>query len=696
MTDAERGAEGDGASNAGQARPEVRGQILAAAAQEIRNASVGDFLAFLTPARLSDSARDPARTWSPATVRYQFRRDGLAFDRAAVAAELAPIVVAELTVAIASWEAWCEETIAAAAIEELPLIVTEAFAALPRLADEATGGAARRVLVLVTLLTLEPATAEQASELLARLAAAGHRLAFACAERIGYADLGDTRLRALGAAAVVRATLMVLTHGSAALPEELETISRGLWSAIGALTGETRPPDPVPVHETADETVVRLGAVLDAVQPETARALDALERYVAVLAASSWAFARGHARLERLRQQPGLRDTERGRRVWRIAAEVLSMADGDRELADEVAAAILDQDVELGPAAARTGWLLLRLERFEEAEQYLRRARRAAQHRGDQEGFALAQAFLAHGACLTGPLERAVTIAEELYRLDGGPNVSLAIAIAAAAASRALLLAGRTAEAAAQLERLAEARGADASLGDTMAQISEAWLSLAGDRPEAALRTLNEVRERLRRIHVANPAGWPWLEPTVVALGLLGRHADAGRLVTSARAPVERWATPTVLAELEHARAVLCPTVSRAEQSIHVAIAALNASGAHVERVRSELILAGLRGWPPAAEEPPMTVSPDSVLVRAVLAIPRAPDGLTPRAHAVAAMVARGMRNQQIAAALGISVSTVGRHVSRAMAATRTRSRTELAILAAGWPPPAGRPGAEE
>lgn len=53
--------------------------------------------------------------------------------------------------------------------------------------------------------------------------------------------------------------------------------------------------------------------------------------------------------------------------------------------------------------------------------------------------------------------------------------------------------------------------------------------------------------------------------------------------------------------------------------------------------------------------------------------------GLTPREHEVAALVARGWRNQEIAAQLGISLATVKDHVHRVLARTGLRSRAGLA-----------------
>jgi len=54
---------------------------------------------------------------------------------------------------------------------------------------------------------------------------------------------------------------------------------------------------------------------------------------------------------------------------------------------------------------------------------------------------------------------------------------------------------------------------------------------------------------------------------------------------------------------------------------------------------------------------------------------------MTPQQTRIAELVARGMTNRQIAAALGRSPRTVGNTLSRLYADLNIRSRTELAVL---------------
>jgi DNA-binding CsgD family transcriptional regulator len=70
---------------------------------------------------------------------------------------------------------------------------------------------------------------------------------------------------------------------------------------------------------------------------------------------------------------------------------------------------------------------------------------------------------------------------------------------------------------------------------------------------------------------------------------------------------------------------------------------------------------------------------------------PAAAGGLAPREREVAALVARGLTNRQIAAALGISPRTAENHVKHILAKLGARSRARIAAWAAAQ----GRPAAE-
>jgi len=59
--------------------------------------------------------------------------------------------------------------------------------------------------------------------------------------------------------------------------------------------------------------------------------------------------------------------------------------------------------------------------------------------------------------------------------------------------------------------------------------------------------------------------------------------------------------------------------------------------------------------------------------------------GLTAREGSVAALVAVGRRNDEVAAELGLAVKTVEAHLTRIYRKLGVRSRTELAARSAPW-----------
>jgi DNA-binding NarL/FixJ family response regulator len=90
-----------------------------------------------------------------------------------------------------------------------------------------------------------------------------------------------------------------------------------------------------------------------------------------------------------------------------------------------------------------------------------------------------------------------------------------------------------------------------------------------------------------------------------------------------------------------------------------------------------------------AAGDALLSPGPTARLVARFLRAPSAPalaeggpEGLSEREREVLALVARGLNNTEIAAALGLSPLTAKTHVSRIMGKLGARDRTQLVIVA--------------
>jgi DNA-binding CsgD family transcriptional regulator/tetratricopeptide (TPR) repeat protein len=261
-------------------------------------------------------------------------------------------------------------------------------------------------------------------------------------------------------------------------------------------------------------------------------------------------------------------------------------------------------------------------------------------------------------------------------------------------------------DAAQRHEHLAAASEHDYPVMAVPALLARAYLAEAASDHAAVVRHLAPLAARSPRAGLDEPGFWPWPEHHAMALVLTGRLADADE----ALAPAERLA-----AARGHRSSGARLLVVRGRW--HAARGELAAAEAAFERARTALAelpmpyekarvdyVHGLTlrraGRRRAAADRIATARQVFVRLGARTLVERCdrelrtgratrraagPAGLTEQEQTVAALVATGLSNREVAAEMLLSVKTVQFHLTRVYAKLGVRSRAELA--ARGLPP---------
>ncbi|MBB4662598.1 helix-turn-helix transcriptional regulator [Conexibacter arvalis] len=233
---------------------------------------------------------------------------------------------------------------------------------------------------------------------------------------------------------------------------------------------------------------------------------------------------------------------------------------------------------------------------------------------------------------------------------------------------------------------------------------AEGLAELAADRPEAAAAALRQARERARLLQ--------WREPNVVrfagdlveALVRIGATAEAEQELSELAADAERTGGAWAHAALERGRMLLAP-VEAVDDHARAALAWHARDGAPFERARTELawgerlrrrrrrmdarepLERALQTFRALGAEPWARRAADELAAAGGAhrdrEAPPGRDELSPHELKVALMVAHGMTNREVAAALFLSPKTIERHLSRIYRKLDVRSRTELTRLLA-------------
>jgi class 3 adenylate cyclase/DNA-binding CsgD family transcriptional regulator len=351
-------------------------------------------------------------------------------------------------------------------------------------------------------------------------------------------------------------------------------------------------------------------------------------------------------------------------------------------------------------AAGVHWWWTDELERARDAfERLLTRAGEV----GDESSQPYVLALLGQVECALGDLDAAAARAAAGRELAVQAGQATVIALVTAVAALADALRGRT-EAAEEAARsaLELAAGTVGRPAEAIASAALGDLALSRGDPAGAAAAL-EPRVRYAREHgIDEPGATPFVPDYVEALVELGRLDEAEAVLAPYAAGGERLGRASALAAAARCRGLLAAAAGDGAG----ALAALEeALGLHagaplpLSRARTLLVLGvALRR---AKRKRPARDALEEALgafERAGAALwaerargevarigGRAPStgALTPAEERVAALVAEGRTNREVAAALFLSDRTVEGHLSRVYAKLGVRSRTELARVLA-------------
>jgi DNA-binding CsgD family transcriptional regulator len=224
------------------------------------------------------------------------------------------------------------------------------------------------------------------------------------------------------------------------------------------------------------------------------------------------------------------------------------------------------------------------------------------------------------------------------------------------------------------------------SLGERWIVFAHAHLAQARNDPALALRLFERVTAPSIDASPDDPqteTPRPSLTPRpalgrATALAALGRHDEAEALLLSVREIVQQqgarpliWRTHLALGNLHAAAgrtADAQPEYLAARQIVEALAASLPEPELHDELLRRTLAMLP-RSYRPATRQPSTTARPG---------------GLTARECEVAAMIAGGRTNREIAEALVLGERTIETHVSNILGKLDVASRREVARWAAG------------
>ena len=337
-------------------------------------------------------------------------------------------------------------------------------------------------------------------------------------------------------------------------------------------------------------------------------------------------------------------------------------------------------------------------DRAAEAATLLRGYRESAIAHGDEGSLPLILAELAVAEFLTGRWADAATLAGE--SLDIAIQAEQRPPQAFALAARALVFAARGREAEARADAAA-ALDLTGDRGMVVARIHAVWalgiLELSLNRPDAAASALTPLRRRLVAAGVREPGGIPFAADEVEALIGLDRIEEADAQLARLDEDAHAVGRASALAAARRCHGLLAAArgdVAAALDRHESALVQHERVGSPLDRARTLLALGTVQRRLKRRALARTTLERAQREFEALGAViwsaraqaelariggrARAADGLTPTEGRVAALVAEGRSNKEIAAALFVTPKTVETQLSRIYGKLGVHSRVAL------------------
>jgi DNA-binding NarL/FixJ family response regulator len=323
----------------------------------------------------------------------------------------------------------------------------------------------------------------------------------------------------------------------------------------------------------------------------------------------------------------------------------------------------------------------------------------AARELGDESSLPYTYVMLGQIDCAMGRFEDAFRLAVEGHAIaeQAGQRALVAYTLAVRALAAAHLGLADEATASGSLA-LADARATSGVPAWIFATWAHGHLALARGDPARAYETLEPLVLHHRREAICEPGALPFLPDAVEALVDSGRSEDAAELLAEYGAAAERLTRRRGIAATQRLRGLLAAARGDADGARAALTAAVDLSSAGdtpFERARSLLALGATQRRLKRRREARATLEGSLAVfegIGASLWAERAraelkrisgraatPGALTPAEERVAALVAEGKTNREVAAALFLSDRTVEGHLGRIFGKLGIRHRTEVA-----------------